>query len=70
MVYVTLPIMKVTVDRGRCQGIGMCEAVAPDLFAVGPDAVARLEREPTDADSDAVDEAVESCPTQALAVEP
>ena len=29
--------MKVVVDRSRCSSIGMCEAIAPDLFEIGPD---------------------------------
>src|SRR5262245_48430622 len=30
-------LMKIEVDRNRCEGHAMCEAVAPDLFSVDDD---------------------------------
>ncbi len=59
--------MQVVVDRSRCQGVGMCESVRPDVFEVADDgellvhdgAVAPDDR------SD-LEQAVEACPTGAL----
>ncbi|NNH70682.1 ferredoxin [Nocardia uniformis] len=59
--------MRFEADHTRCEGHGMCEALAPDLFRVGDDGRVAVR-------SDAVGEsdvevallAVESCPTQAL----
>ncbi len=66
--------MRVTVDRARCVGSGTCTAIAPDLFVL-EDGRARVlaPDEPgarTDRDdgrtADDVEEAVESCPVQAI----
>lgn len=63
-------IVKVVVDRTRCAGLGLCEAVAPDIFEVDDagDLVLRA-----DAVSDTrrgdLEDAVSGCPTQALAIE-
>ncbi len=29
--------MRIEVDRGRCEGLGMCEAMAHEFFAVDDD---------------------------------
>lgn len=29
--------MRIEADRGKCAGLGMCEAMAPDFFEVGED---------------------------------
>ena len=63
--------MKIVVDRTRRAGLGLCEAVAPDVFEV--DAAGDLvvhERAASDDRRAAVDEAVDGCPTRALSVEP
>ncbi|MEU3627216.1 ferredoxin [Amycolatopsis coloradensis] len=30
-------MMKIEADRARCDGLGMCEAMAPGFFEVGDD---------------------------------
>jgi ferredoxin len=61
--------MKITVDRSRCIGSGICESIAPEFFEVGDDGVQVLLREDFDqADSGAVGLAVRSCPALALSV--
>jgi ferredoxin len=57
----------VDVDRERCVGSGTCEMLVPDVFEVGDDGVvAVLRPRLTDDDVDAVRDAVQACPTQAL----
>jgi len=62
--------MKVRVDRDRCAGNGLCEAIAPDFFQIGDDGVLVLFRESVgDDEASAVREAVASCPALALSLE-
>ncbi len=62
--------MKIVVDRTKCSGLGLCEAVAPDVFEVdaGGDLVVHGDVLTDDRRAD-VDDAVEGCPTQALSVQ-
>lgn len=62
--------MKIVVDRTKCAGLGLCEAVAPDIFEVdaGGDLVVHDDVLSDDRRAD-VDDAVEGCPTQALSVQ-
>ena len=59
---------EVDVDRERCVGSGTCEMLEPDVFEVGDDGVVAVLRSPADEDADAVRDAVQQCPTQALSV--
>ncbi len=60
---------RIAVDRERCVGSGTCEMLAPDLFEVGGDGVVGVLRpEPVGDEVSAADEAVQACPTQALAL--
>lgn len=62
--------MKLIADRNRCEGHGMCEALAPELFRVGDDGIVTLLRDTvTEADRDIVELAVDSCPVQALSLD-
>ena len=61
--------MKVVVDRTKCSSIGLCEATAPDIFAIGPDGVMNILIEDISPDRRAdVEQACENCPTQALSI--
>ena len=62
--------MKVVVDTDRCGGHGLCEAIAPAYFEVGSDGLSQVLRPEIDPD-DLVDieDAVASCPTEALRIE-
>jgi ferredoxin len=62
--------MKVVVDRGRCSSIGLCEAIAPDIFEVGPDGALNIvvADVPEERRGD-VEQACADCPTQALSIE-
>lgn len=59
--------MKIFVDRAKCTGLGICESLAPEHFEVDDDGVlVLLEENVTDADRQAVNEAIAGCPTEAL----
>jgi ferredoxin len=61
--------MRITVDRDKCTGLGMCEAEAPDLFEVQDDgSLLVLNEQPDDDQLEAARAAVESCPTEALRI--
>ncbi|WP_327110195.1 ferredoxin [Nocardia sp. NBC_01730] len=59
--------MKIFADRAVCEGHGMCEALAPDVFRVGDDGIVVPLADPVSASGRALIElAVDSCPVQAL----
>ena len=59
--------MKIIIDRGKCSVLGICESVAPDFFEITEDGELAVLREDVDADRVAeLEEAVLSCPTEAL----
>jgi ferredoxin len=61
--------VKVSINRTRCQGIGLCEVTAPTVFVVGDDSQAQVLRQPSADDRSEVEEAVTNCPTGALSIE-
>ena len=62
--------MKIVVDYNKCNGLGLCEATAPDYFEVQDDGSLTLLREEGDeADRAILEVAVTSCPTEALRLE-
>lgn len=62
--------MRVVVDRDKCTGLGLCESIAPDFFEVDDDGELNLLREEGEsAERPSLEEAVRSCPTEALSLE-
>lgn len=62
--------MRVIVDRELCEGQGMCERLAPDVFMLDDAGVLHLRVESLPAERvEAVRAAVRRCPKQALRVE-
>jgi sterol 14-demethylase len=60
---------RVVVDRDLCQGHGVCESEAPDVFSVSKDGVLTvLDERPGDDQRKAVEAAVKYCPTHALSI--
>ena len=59
--------LRVTVDHDRCVGSGMCEAMAEDSFTVEDDGLSHPADPPGDG-KDALLDARDSCPTEAIAV--
>ncbi|MEE3851171.1 ferredoxin [Gordonia sp. LSe1-13] len=60
--------MRVEVDLDLCQGHGMCEMEAPDVFRAHSDHVEILDKEPDESARAEVEAAVMYCPTQALRI--
>ena len=62
--------LRITVDADLCQGHGVCESEAPEVFHVGEDRkVELLDPAPPDDQRTAVKAAVKYCPTHALTLE-
>jgi ferredoxin len=62
--------MRIVVDRDRCDGHGMCEAMAHDYFELDEDdAMTVLVESPPEADRARVHAAVQSCPALALSLQ-
>ena len=58
--------MRIEVDRGKCEGLGMCEAMAHVYFQLDDDTMTVLDDSPPESDRATVHAAVEACPVQAL----
>ncbi len=60
--------MRVRVDRDLCIGVGNCVAIVPTVFKLDEENKAVV-LEPASVDDDALLEAAESCPVQAIILE-
>ena len=62
---------RVVVDRDLCQGHGVCEGEAPDVFELAKKAttITVLDETPPENQRAAVEAAVRYCPTHALSIE-
>lgn len=58
--------MRVEIDLDLCQGHGVCEMEAPEVFRAHKDHAEILKDSLDESDRDAVERAVAYCPTQAL----
>ena len=57
-------------DRGLCQGHGVCESEAPELFEVSKRGeLTVLDESPPEAQRAALEAAVKYCPTHALSIQ-
>ena len=62
--------MRIVVDRDLCQGHGVCESEAPEVFSVSNQGVVTiLDESPPQGVRSQVDMAVSYCPTGALRIE-
>lgn len=62
---------RVEINYSRCQGMGICEELLPDVFHVGDDGQSHVNLEGAEkADLAALEEAARSCPTQSIRVVP
>jgi ferredoxin len=62
--------MRISVDRDRCEGLGMCEAMAHEFFELDDDDVMHvLDPAPGEEHRAQLAAAVASCPVQALGLE-
>jgi ferredoxin len=61
--------MRIAADRDTCEGLGMCEAMAPDFFEVGDDGqVVVHDEHPGEEHRADVAAAVDACPVLALSL--
>ena len=61
--------MRILVDRDKCEGLGMCEAMAHEFFEVDDDdTMTVLDESPPETDRSKVHSAVEACPVLALSL--
>jgi sterol 14-demethylase len=61
--------VRIVVDRDLCQGHGVCEGEAPEVFSVSKKGdLTVLDERPADEQRAAVDAAVQYCPTHALSI--
>lgn len=61
--------MRVSVDYHRCEGHGLCEEIAPELFQLDDDGELTMTREGEELEAGLVGkvaQAINSCPTSAL----
>ena len=69
--------MRVSVDKQRCAGTGLCAEICPDVFGVSSDYTVFLKKEGVEVQdgetviappefSDLVNEAAEQCPTDTI----
>ncbi|MDR6174082.1 ferredoxin [Nocardioides zeae] len=62
--------MRIVADLDKCEGLGMCEAMAPDFFEVGEDGVVEvLDAEPGEEHRTDLTAAVDACPVLALTLQ-
>ncbi|GAA1006540.1 ferredoxin [Streptomyces sp. F-3] len=61
--------MKVVVDMNKCKDHGQCVFAAPDVFGFDDAGHLTYVGEPDDALRDAVEEAADVCPLQAIRIE-
>jgi ferredoxin len=63
------PVLHIRVDTGLCQGHGVCESEAPEVFRVSKDNVVEVLNASPPADLHAATkEAAKHCPTQAISL--
>ena len=61
--------MRIVADRDTCEGLGMCEAMAPELFEVGDDGTVVVhDEQPAEERRQDVTAAVDACPVLALSL--
>ena len=59
--------MKVVVNRDNCIGCGACESIEPSVFQLDDEGISTVILENIEtADDEAINDAVESCPTSAI----
>jgi ferredoxin len=62
--------MRIVVDYERCMSNGVCVGIAPDLFEIRDDGYMYvLDETPGEEARSLVEQAVRSCPTQAISIE-
>jgi ferredoxin len=63
-------IVKIVVDRAKCQNHGQCAISAPANFELGADGELQYQESFDEEDINDVEDAIDSCPVQAILFEP
>jgi len=64
-------VTRIVVDADRCEGHGLCQQIAPEVFDLDDDGYLHLLRDTVGAELDArVRDAVRVCPVAALTTQP
>lgn len=62
--------MRIVADIAQCEGLGMCEAMAPDIFEVGDEGhVVIHDESPDESRRQDLQAAVDACPVLALTLQ-
>lgn len=61
--------MHIVVDRALCDDHGQCEIAAPNVFRITETGTLEYDEHPDDAEREAVEEAADVCPLQAILVQ-
>ncbi|MCG9479175.1 MAG: ferredoxin [Actinomycetota bacterium] len=63
--------MEVRIDEELCTGCGLCEETCPDIFKLNEDKdiVELIKTDYDESDEECIQEAEESCPTEAIIVD-
>ncbi|TCP57266.1 ferredoxin [Tamaricihabitans halophyticus] len=58
--------MKIDIDFDRCESHGLCALTAPEVFWIDDDGYTQFVPEPPESERDAVEQAIDGCPMQAI----
>ncbi len=61
--------MKVTIDKNLCIGCGVCAALCPDIFELGPDNKSHVKDGDHSSSSECAKKAANACPVAAIHIE-
>ena len=60
---------KIYIDKDKCIGCGTCESVCPAVFKMGDDGKAHVQEADFEANKDAIQQAIDACPVDAISWE-
>lgn len=58
--------MRIVIDENLCLGCGVCESICPNVFAINDSTIKAYVISNADLSLSCIDEAIESCPVNAI----